>query len=63
MYAEVAAAYPSTVHIVDLASWFTEQGLDDDREIRPDGVHLEPVAATSIVERFLGDQLIDAALS
>jgi peptidoglycan/LPS O-acetylase OafA/YrhL len=63
VYAEVAAAYPSTVHIVDLASWFTEQGLDDDREIRPDGVHLEPVAATSIVERFLGDQLIDAALS
>jgi len=63
VYDEVAAAYPSTVHIVDLASWFTEQGLDDDREIRPDGVHLEPAAATAIVEEFLGDQLIDAALS
>jgi hypothetical protein len=62
VYREIATSRPDDVHVVDLASWFSEQGLDGDREARPDGVHLAPDTAASIVDRFLGEQLIVAAL-
>ncbi len=62
VYREIAASRPDAVRVVDLASWFSEQGLDGDRDARPDGVHLAPDTATSIVDRFLGEQLIAAAL-
>ncbi len=62
VYREVVAARPGTVEIVDLASWFSEQGLERDREVRPDGIHLAPDAATAIVEQFLSDRLIDIAI-
>ena len=61
-YSEVAAARPDIVRVIDLATWFTDAGLDTDRGARPDGIHLAPEAATSIVSDFLGDQLIRAAV-
>ena len=62
VYREVADSRPDAVRVVDLASWFSEEGLDSDRDARPDGVHLAPDTATSIVDRFLAEQLISAAL-
>ena len=62
VYDEVAAIRPDVVRVVDLASWFTEAGLDTDRQARPDGIHLAPGAATSIATEFLGEQLIRAAV-
>jgi peptidoglycan/LPS O-acetylase OafA/YrhL len=34
----------------------------DDRDVRPDGVHVEPAASVRIAEEFLGEQLVRAAL-
>lgn len=62
VYDEVAVARPDIVRVIDLASWFTGAGLDTDREARPDGIHLDPEAATSIASEFLGEQLIRAAV-
>ncbi len=62
VYQEIAAAHPATVRVIDLASWYSGNELDADRDARPDGVHLAPDVATSIADRFLGQQLIAAAL-
>ena len=62
VYEEIAASRPATVRIVDLASWYSRNELDTDRDARPDGIHLAPDTATSVVDRFLGEQLINAAL-
>ncbi len=62
VYEEIAAAHPATVRVVDLASWFSRDGLDADKSARPDGIHLAPDTAASVVDRFLGEQLISAAL-
>ena len=62
VYEQIAASRPAMVRIVDLASWYSRNGLDADRDARPDGIHLAPDAATSVVDRFLGEQLIGAAL-
>jgi hypothetical protein len=61
VYREVAAA-DGRVEVIDLASWFSSNGLDDSRDARPDGIHLAPDAASSVVDRFLGERLIAAAL-
>ena len=47
--------------VIDLAQWFGTSGLDD-REVRPDGVHLELDAATEIAERLIGPALVNLAL-
>jgi peptidoglycan/LPS O-acetylase OafA/YrhL len=62
VYAEVGAARPDVVRMIDLASWFTEAGFDDDREARPDGIHLVPEASTKIAQEFLGEELVRAAV-
>lgn len=62
VYQEIAASHPATVRVIDLASWYSENNLDADRKARPDGIHLAPDVATSITDRFLGQQLIAAAL-
>ena len=62
VYEEIAASRPATVRIVDLASWYSRNDLDADQDARPDGIHLAPDTATSVVDRFLGEQLISAAL-
>ena len=61
-YQEIAASHPATVRVIDLASWYSGNELDNDHDARPDGIHLAPDVATSIADRFLGDQLIAAAL-
>jgi hypothetical protein len=62
VYQEIAASHPDTVRVIDLASWWSANHLDADRDARPDGIHLAPDIATSIADRFLGQQLIAAAL-
>jgi hypothetical protein len=61
VYREVAAAASGSVEVIDMASWFSSSGLDGSRDARPDGIHLAPAAASSIVDRFLGERLIAAA--
>ncbi len=56
------ASSDSRVRVVDLAGWVAEAGLATDRDARPDGVHWSVDAATDIAERWLGQQLITAAL-
>jgi hypothetical protein len=62
VHAEVAEARPDRVRVIELAEWLSENGLDVDRNVRPDGVHLAPEAATAIASEFLGEQLLRAAL-
>ena len=62
VYEEIAESQPSTVRVIDLASWYSGNELDADRDARPDGVHLAPGVATSIADQFLGEQLITAAI-
>jgi hypothetical protein len=57
-----AAAHPA-VRIVDLNGWATDAGILLDHAVRPDGLHWAPEAATRIAEEWLGQQLIDAALT
>lgn len=59
--AEIAAERPN-VHVIDLRSYFDDQDIDDDTDVRPDGLHADPDAATDIAAEFLGDQLLRAAL-
>jgi hypothetical protein len=59
---ELALRYPSRVHVIDLPKFLDEEGLTDDREARPDGVHWTPEVATWIATRYLGEQLIRSAL-
>jgi lysophospholipase L1-like esterase len=53
---------PERVDVVDLAAWMDETNLDDDRDVRPDGVHFEPTASVRIAEEFLGEELVRAAI-
>lgn len=59
---DLAARYPTRVHVIDLPAFLDEAGLTDDREARPDGVHWTPDVATWIATRYLGEQLIRSAL-
>lgn len=61
--AEVASARPDHVRVIEFATWFSDAGLEFDRDARPDGIHLAPDAAVSITEAYLGEQLIRAALA
>jgi hypothetical protein len=60
---EIAAQLPDQVGVIDLATWLDQNGLTDDHEVRPDGVHLDTVAAEDIAEQFLGERLIRIALA
>jgi peptidoglycan/LPS O-acetylase OafA/YrhL len=60
---ELAARYPDRVHVIDLPAFVAAAGLADDRAARPDGVHWTPEVATRIVNEYLGEQLIRAALN
>jgi peptidoglycan/LPS O-acetylase OafA/YrhL len=57
----VAATDPR-IRVVDLASWHSAVGLDDDRSARPDGVHWSVETAQGIATEFLGGELIREAL-
>ena len=56
------AAESSSVRLVPLDAWHTSAGYDDDRDIRPDGVHWTPEVSQSISEDYLGEQVVRAAL-
>jgi len=58
----LATDRPADVDVVDLATWMDTVGLTDDREVRPDGVHLEPTAAVEIASEFLGERLVRIAV-
>ena len=59
---ETAAAFPGQASVIDLAGWSDAQGLTDDTEARPDGVHWSEAESTRIAEEWLGNQIIQAAL-
>jgi peptidoglycan/LPS O-acetylase OafA/YrhL len=59
---DLALRYPSRVHVIDLPAFLDAEGLTDDREARPDGVHWTPEVATWIATWYLGEQLIRSAL-
>lgn len=59
---ERIAADGEQVAVVGLDVWMMEEGLDVSQDVRPDGIHLTPEAATDIAERYLGDQLVRIAL-
>jgi peptidoglycan/LPS O-acetylase OafA/YrhL len=61
-YEELMATHPDNVTVVEFDRWFSEQGFDGDRLIRPDGVHLAPDAAQQVMADFLGERLIRSAL-
>ena len=48
---------------VDLRAWMEASGLADDQDLRPDGIHFTPDAATQVASDWLGPQLVAAALS
>ena len=56
------AAEDDLVEVVALDRWLQDVGLDRSEEMRPDGVHPTPEAATDVSERFLGDRLVRIAL-
>jgi peptidoglycan/LPS O-acetylase OafA/YrhL len=58
----VAAARPGEVAVVDLRGWLDDSGRATDRDVRPDGVHFEPVAAVSIASDWLGERLVRIAV-
>ncbi len=62
VYREIAASRPSAARVVDLASWFSGVGGDSDRDARPDGIHLAPDSAESIMDRYLSMQLLDITM-
>ena len=59
----IAAEQPEQVGVVDLAAWFSAAQLDDDHDVRPDGVHFESDAAAMIAEQYLGERLIRIAVA
>jgi peptidoglycan/LPS O-acetylase OafA/YrhL len=59
----LAASHPGEVGVIDLAEWLDRAGLDDDHDVRPDGVHFDPEAALGIAQQFLGERLIRIALA
>ena len=57
----VTAVHPDRVAVIDLRAWFEQEGLDDDRDYRPDGIHEGPVSALDMATRFLGPRLVAEA--
>jgi ABC-type Fe3+-hydroxamate transport system substrate-binding protein len=57
-----AAPFAGQVSTIDLAAWVDEQGLTDDHDARPDGVHFSESESRTIVDTFLANAIIQAAL-
>ena len=58
---DIGADVPQ-LRILPFAAWHAAEGLDDDKEIRPDGVHWTPDVSRLISENYLGEQVVRAAL-
>jgi peptidoglycan/LPS O-acetylase OafA/YrhL len=61
-YERLAASNPAVVAVVALDGWMVATDIDRDVSVRPDGIHVDPDAATAITNDFLGERLIRAAL-
>jgi hypothetical protein len=55
---EASALRASEVGVVDLMSWSTSDGIGEDHDARPDGVHWTFEAALDVAERFLGPEIV-----
>lgn len=62
VYASIRDARPEAVDVVSFDRWFSAAGLDRDTDARPDGVHLAPEAAERVMDEYLGEQFVRAAL-
>ena len=60
---DIAADRPGTVRVIDLDGWLQDSPIGSDPEARPDHVHFTPEAATAVVNEFLGQALLRAALT
>lgn len=58
----LAAERPGDVGVVDLRAWLEDSGRAEIREVRPDGVHFDPVQAVAVADEWLGERLIRIAL-
>jgi peptidoglycan/LPS O-acetylase OafA/YrhL len=58
----IAAERPGDVGVVDLRTWLEDTGRSQTREVRPDGVHFDPVQAVAVADEWLGQRLIRIAL-
>ena len=58
----IAAGDPR-VSVVDLRSWMDAEGLTDQHDLRPDGVHWSPEASVRIATDFLGPAVVRAAIA
>ena len=59
---DAAMPFPMHVSTIDLAAWVDEQGLTDDHDARPDGVHFSESESRRIAETYLANAIIQAAL-
>ena len=53
-----AAQHPDRVTVLDLRAWFEHAGLAENHDYRPDGLHLGPLGALDVAQRWLGPELI-----
>jgi peptidoglycan/LPS O-acetylase OafA/YrhL/lysophospholipase L1-like esterase len=60
--ADQAAEHPDQVSVAPLAWWVDRAGMAEDRDFRPDGVHLSAPAAEQVAGDWLGPLLVNAAL-
>jgi hypothetical protein len=58
----VIAVHPGRATVIDLRTWLEQQGLADDHEYRPDGIHEDLDSATDLAARFLGPELVAEAI-
>lgn len=58
---QIADANPERVKVIDLWNYVDENGLEDDRDARPDGIHWTPEASTEIADDFLVSRIFRAA--
>ena len=58
----LAEADPERVAVADLQWWIDEAGVAEDRDFRPDGVHLSEAASQRLAAEWLGPVLVDAAV-
>ncbi len=61
--ARLSASDPAHARVVDLRLWMESSGLADDHDLRPDGIHFTPDAATQVATEWLGPQLVAVALA
>ena len=59
--ATVTAEHPERAAVIDLRAWFEQEGLDQDQDYRPDGMHEGPLGAVDMATRFLGPVLVAEA--